>query len=759
MTNDPVEMMFTALPDIGSNPVGGVARAALLSRLEGATPGNSSSRNLFGTGPTFLSLFFPNYAAASYAGDVSQATGLGDDFWTGYSIVTLCQAMYNITSDLRKQLKSGDIDNTVNGYNDRLKQAATPLYARAMQSYGPFAQGFNACPDKAQALARYRGHLQSDHYLGALAVQYHGPNGLPNFDWLLWHHWVKLQILGCGTADIASTITAVKNTLRLADVPLPANVDVSAWTTFNNWMNTADPMRRRLDWNDIAGAARPGILARVCYPTYGGYGPSCMNEDSAYEFTANGRPGSPYRSTGGGGCCFAAGTQVLMADGSARPIEEVAAGELVASYGGPQSVLLVARPRRAGRKLYRVDHLPARFTSTHPFALVGEQSSARIASVEPWLLNARVPALASVGIAPLTQGTPLSSFDGRNWGTYRPMSVSEVATQEDEDPFLYDLLLAPGAQPIYLIGGAGTFLAVRSEIPDLQAHAELAPAFLALTGYLWTLLAPTVEGLDQTALAARIERVSRLVANEALPAAARRACQGEALLKGHACVIETEAFLTGMGAGASGEFDWQMNLLVEHLLEHVGERLLVQLERGWREPAKPMAQLSEPILAIELIDLRLFAGTGFGQGAAALRVACHGHEERAVIEHAAQCGGHCQGVGHLYYSALEADGHLPSHLDLEYCTGQAQTLKARVYLPDSLEEGWRHIEALVRAADTDQVVGLCTLDLRLLEQGASLREQQMKSAWGVEQGELYGWRLMAALPDEVSHALTRAALL
>jgi hypothetical protein len=69
-----------------------------------------------------------------------------------------------------------------------------------------------------------------------------------------------------------------------------------------------------------------------------------------------------------GGSCFTAGTQVLMADGSVRPIEAVRPGERVRGRDGSvNGVTGVERVRLGDRLLYGFDGGPPFVTAEHPF--------------------------------------------------------------------------------------------------------------------------------------------------------------------------------------------------------------------------------------------------------------------------------------------------------------------------------------------------------------------------------------------------------
>ncbi len=67
-------------------------------------------------------------------------------------------------------------------------------------------------------------------------------------------------------------------------------------------------------------------------------------------------------------CCFAAGTSILMADGSTRPIESIRLGDLVmGGNGGANRVVEIERPPLGPRRLYALNGGDAFVTAEHPF--------------------------------------------------------------------------------------------------------------------------------------------------------------------------------------------------------------------------------------------------------------------------------------------------------------------------------------------------------------------------------------------------------
>ena len=89
------------------------------------------------------------------------------------------------------------------------------------------------------------------------------------------------------------------------------------------------------------------------------------------------------------GGCFVAGTRVAMADGTAKPIELVAAGDRVLGRGGRANrVRRVLRPVLGDRELYALNGGPFFVTASHPFLTSGGWKA-----VDPEAARAEVPGL------------------------------------------------------------------------------------------------------------------------------------------------------------------------------------------------------------------------------------------------------------------------------------------------------------------------------------------------------------------------------
>lgn len=69
----------------------------------------------------------------------------------------------------------------------------------------------------------------------------------------------------------------------------------------------------------------------------------------------------------GGGCCFPAGVNVLMADGSTKLIEDIKVGDLVMGMGTPETITEVSRPLLGNRKMIAFGDDSLSWSEEHAF--------------------------------------------------------------------------------------------------------------------------------------------------------------------------------------------------------------------------------------------------------------------------------------------------------------------------------------------------------------------------------------------------------
>ena len=136
--------------------------------------------------------------------------------------------------------------------------------------------------------------------------------------------------------------------------------------------------------------------------------------------------------------CFVAGTRVLMADGSEKPIEEIVVGDRVMGAAGQANrVTAIERPRLAGRSLHGFNGGRPFVTAEHPFRTLGGWKSIDPMATRSENARLRVGRLA-VGDMLVAVAAP----DGRS-GTNGALATSPSAAPA----FQYVALRALAAAP------------------------------------------------------------------------------------------------------------------------------------------------------------------------------------------------------------------------------------------------------------------------------------------------------------------------
>jgi len=127
---------------------------------------------------------------------------------------------------------------------------------------------------------------------------------------------------------------------------------------------------------------------QVCANTNGGFCASVCTGGCTCPGGYNcGSDGSCQARTGGG--CFVAGTRVALADGTSKPVEEVAVGDLVLGRSGANRLLAVIRPALGARPLFALNGGIPFVTAGHPFL-----TEAGWKAVDPDATATEVPGLA-----------------------------------------------------------------------------------------------------------------------------------------------------------------------------------------------------------------------------------------------------------------------------------------------------------------------------------------------------------------------------
>ncbi len=480
---DPViEALVNLLPDYSA---GGRLHDLYVNKVQSALPGNYSQ--LFGTGPSFRSVFFPGWQPDPLL-SLAGGTGLNDAWWSAFSVAVLCQAIAEMGSDIRGQMLIDKINADVSSFNVTLRGQSSRAYATVLAAtYNPLISLLQQV-NRATAKQQFHDALLNNVLNRQLWYQ---AGVWTSPDWEMFNQYAKYIILGASDADVDVLI----GELIAAGLPVPPQVNQGAWRSYSQELRD----KPNVDVNDIRNACSGPVRATTFIPT-GGY-PAQMPNGHCYEFTANSQPGSPYRRAPGG-CCFTGDTQVLDGAGNTVPLRQIKPGDTVLTRDGTATVAYVAQPLRGDRSLYRLTGGGPVFTATHPF-LNGAPanpltSPPRVLALEPRSLAWAVPTLSEDGIGTLEIGSTLLSRVagvGKPTVTVTVTGVEEVPPRSD-DTYLYDVKLVTrsGTRQDFWAGQGDRFYLVSPEYPILDQAGAAATTVVAIMEGLFKAGGPDKSG-------------------------------------------------------------------------------------------------------------------------------------------------------------------------------------------------------------------------------------------------------------------------
>ncbi len=196
----PLYKLITDTPSFTGNPVGKVARNALVSKLEGVLPGDVSWGNVFNKhSSTFRKKFFPQYSPASYESNVSSVIPIS---WSDFSVAVLCQSIYHQATDVRNRVNISKVNSDVTTFNSSFQAKVVAWY-----SYVMFHDYMKYTGDRETAKNTYMEQLNSAHWV-TYKVKQLNDGTWNNPDWDL-HHWVKLSALGASDSEISSLMDSL----------------------------------------------------------------------------------------------------------------------------------------------------------------------------------------------------------------------------------------------------------------------------------------------------------------------------------------------------------------------------------------------------------------------------------------------------------------------------------------------------------------------------------------------------------------------
>ncbi len=760
------QKLAASCPEFNGN-VPSTAWNVLVNRLKGAIPGEHSQAWPKPSGPSFRTIFFPNYAQVSYEDQVSNITGLDNNWWSDFSVATLCQTMYYVTSNLRSQLVISKIDGVVNDKNNCLWAIAYKWYGYILsQVHLPYQKAIQQAPDLNQLAIVYANHLDSDPWVLAKKTQYNQGNW-QNQEWELFNHWIILLQLGQSIENIDELI----NRLKVRGLPISSTVDAGQWPNYVYWPG----WRAWINCEAMRADASSGILERVCTYYSGSYYPSCMDEENSFEFTAGSQPGEQYRSVPSSSC-FTAQTQVLMADGNVKAIAEVKVGEKVRTPKGIATVNLVATPPRAGRKLVSINHLNFGFTETHPwmtYSAIAHHQPPLFAVAQPIALMESVPYFSAWGITHLTANNlELAGFSGEKG--LQPTKLENLVDYPitEEENTLYDLIVEMDADGVseYIIGDDNQFFIVSSEVPRIKTDPLASFVMITILTNSWEILQKIITSSHKEqypkALFHQLYVISSNLIPHSIATVQKNKLQATnlnmALLNSPKTALNelAQSFMNSSLQNGP-EYNQAMGYTFELLIRLFGEEIKGAIALGWRRFAN-LSEENTQILAISVHHLELSGTETIPQNEAfqislTLKQDSHTFTKNLDCDINKSLHGYYYTFDDVLYFDYCPDNNSEKQqqtaiLDLAFTTDSQQTPLAfagNAHLPRTLQGGYRKLSVTILNA-SQNMVGRLFLDLRLLTAETMQEELLAKQTWTVNDAQNLAQGIAAIAPTLIS---------
>ncbi|MGW4062633.1 hypothetical protein ACWEGE_30430 [Amycolatopsis sp. NPDC004747] len=728
-TPDPViEAMVNLMPDYSA---GRRLHALYVNKAQSALPGHCSQ--LFGTGPAFRGVFYPGWRADPLLA-AADATGLADSWWREFSVVVLCQAIAELGSNIRGQMLADKIRGDVAAFNAQLRARSARAYAAVLgATYEPLVALLRQV-NRDVAKARFRESLLANvlnRQLWFQAGMWTSP------EWELFNQYAKYLVLGASDAEVDTLIRE----LGEAGLPVPSVVGQG------NWRSYAEELRdkRDVDVADVRDACARPVSETTYTATYGG-GLASLPNGNSYEFTANGQPGAAYRRPPGGSC-FTGDTQVLREDGKPVALRAVKRGDVVLTRDGMATVAYLARPLRAGRRLYRLAGGGPVFTGTHPFLNAAPENpdtpSPAVLAVDPVALTSDVPTLGQNGVGALAPGClVLSRSRGR---APEPARVTGVDCVPCEDTSLYDLRLATasGARQEFWAGDGERFYLVAPEYPILD---EAGPAAATVVAVMEGLLRSDRAGWPPWTID-RLARFGPGIFHDALTRAlATTPSFGAPPPPGG--LHDRIDRLYGELAGASEETASIVAAVFDGLLSATGQWLSSLVALGWRASLL----LGGEVAAVTVFDIALAPGNPLPPGAD-LRLEVTASTAETVMWNRR---GRANTRFHHYFDQLI---HLKTTADdLSFAvTVEGAALPALTAgVPEALGSAMHTLRSAPLVDASGREVGTIRFDTRRLGHEAASQELAESGCWTEPAAEAYANALGAAMVAPIVSMLWQA---
>lgn len=486
--------LIDALPYFGDPAWNSAFRGTLANLAAANLPNNSISAEPNYTGGFYNAFyqydgpysgyrdaFFNGVSQTAAAGDaLSQMqainSGLNAGWWGQYATALLTDA---VRSKIAVSVDTAGLSaNLVACHSSILTSLSAAFLAVIRSGYAATSLAYRNLTQSGQtasALQQLTDSVKSSAFIAnsneAMSI---GGDSTNAATWFLYNNWILLKLLG-GNVD------QVIRDAASAGLSVPPQIGAGVWwnggsSGYTQWFTAlsgadvagltgsrmTDSMPEQEMSTTISLGGGLSLPVTTHTSTVAGYSHSLVEWGSLAKF-------KPPSSS-----CLGAGTGILMADLSSKPIEKIVVGDMVWTVDGPQQVALVESPYRAGRTLTSIDGLDLFVTAGHPMRCYGEDGP-RYASVEAWTLRDATPTMTEAGVVELAPDVQLLAVTR---GAPHPYTVNTLVAHQagpDDGERVYDLLLKnwETKKPAYFAGGPDIFIGVEAESsnPLREPHA------------------------------------------------------------------------------------------------------------------------------------------------------------------------------------------------------------------------------------------------------------------------------------------------
>ena len=235
----------------------------------------------------YQSVFVPKYNNVIYQLEVEHLTGLPEEWWTLFSVIILCRAMYDLTSELRPLLDGGSIMHYEDYYTEFMLRWSMDYYAYVFTyDTEQFRETWRRIDyhehEKYKDMYIHQGLLSGAWIMAKRVEASEGNWRNPGPAWEMFHHFLKLRILGASNQEID---WVVQELVRQELLMPPEIATPGIWRNYTGWFEPDFIL------NSMKDDAHGGIMApSACNPFFN----KCCwtgSEHQSFRFTKSGHPG------------------------------------------------------------------------------------------------------------------------------------------------------------------------------------------------------------------------------------------------------------------------------------------------------------------------------------------------------------------------------------------------------------------------------------------------------------------------------------